>query len=179
MISRSLDRQAHRWQWSALDGVLDAVQRARSARPTFPNGRRGALLIREPYTPASAAHPLRAEEALRAALRPGHDLAREELVRAFVREAALAEGMTVSVASLIADDTVQAWLALCTAGSGRERARILLSCSRGDVKTRILLRGHSRFSDIVASLAGRIRREAGISYATTGSTDGRSAFTAT
>ncbi len=54
--------------------------------------------------------------------------ARRELVRAFVREASLAEGVPVSVASLIADDTTQAWLALCTPGSGRERARIALVC---------------------------------------------------
>ena len=89
--------------------------------------------------------------------------ARGELVRAFVREAALAEGVPVSVASLIADDTVQAWLALCTLGSGRERARIALLFSRRDVKTRILLHGHSRFSNVVASLIGRIGRDAGIS----------------
>ena len=36
--------------------------------------------------------------------------ARGELVRAFVREASLAEGVPASVASLIADDTAQAWL---------------------------------------------------------------------
>ena len=34
--------------------------------------------------------------------------ARGELVRAFVREASLVEGVPVSVASLIADDTAQA-----------------------------------------------------------------------
>ena len=89
--------------------------------------------------------------------------ARGELVRAFVREAALAEDVPMSVASLIADDTAQAWLALCTPGSGRERARIVLLCSRRDVRTRILLHGHSRFSNVAASLAGRIRRDAGIS----------------
>ena len=89
--------------------------------------------------------------------------ARGELVRAFVREASLAEDVPVSVASLIADDTAQAWLALCAAGSGRERARIALLCSRRDVRTRILLHGHSRFSNVAASLAGRIRRDAGIS----------------
>jgi hypothetical protein len=90
--------------------------------------------------------------------------ARAELVRAFTREAALAEGVSGSVASLIADDTAQVWLALCTAGSGHERARIALLCSRRDVKTRILLHGHARFSHIVASLAGGIGRGAGISY---------------
>jgi hypothetical protein len=89
--------------------------------------------------------------------------ARRELVRAFVREASLAEGVPVSVASLIADDTAQAWLALCTPASGRERARIALVCSHREVRTTILLHGHSRFSNVAASLAGDIRRDAGIS----------------
>jgi RimJ/RimL family protein N-acetyltransferase len=89
--------------------------------------------------------------------------ARGEVVRAFVREASLAEGVPVSVANLIADDAASAWLALGTSGSDRTRARIALVCSHKDVTTRILLHGHSRFSDIVASLAGRVRREACIS----------------
>jgi hypothetical protein len=89
--------------------------------------------------------------------------ARRELVRAFVREASLAEGVPVSVASLIADDTAHAWLALCTPGSGRERARIALVCSHREVRTTILLHGHSRFSNVAASLVGDIRRDAGIS----------------
>src|SRR5229473_1883360 len=89
--------------------------------------------------------------------------ARRELVRAFVREASLAEGVSVSVASLIADDTAQTWLALCTPGSGRDRARIALVCSHREVRTTILLHGHSRFSNVAASVAGDIRRDAGIS----------------
>ena len=92
------------------------------------------------------------------------ELARSELVRAFTREAALAEGAPLSVAGLIADDAVQAWLALCAAGSGHERARIALSCSHRDVRARMLLHGHARFSNAVASLAGRIGHGAGISY---------------
>jgi hypothetical protein len=88
--------------------------------------------------------------------------ARGELVRAFVREASLAEGVPVSVATLIADDTVQAWLALCSAGSGREPARIALVCLHRDVRTSIVLHGHSRFANVVESLAGRIRRDAGV-----------------
>jgi hypothetical protein len=92
------------------------------------------------------------------------ELARGELVRAFAREAALAEGVPPSVAGLIADDTVHVWLALCAAGSGHERVRIALLCSRKDVRTRILLHGHARFSNVVASLAGRIGSGAGISH---------------
>ena len=89
--------------------------------------------------------------------------ARSELVRAFVREASLAEDVAMSVASRLAEDTAQAWLALCTLGSGHERARIALSCSHRDVRARILLPGHSRFSTVAAALAGRIGRDAGIS----------------
>jgi len=88
--------------------------------------------------------------------------ARGELVRAFVREASL-EGVPASVASLIADDTAQTWLAICAQGSPLDRARIALMCSHRDVKARILLHGHARFANIAASLAGRIRRDAGIS----------------
>ncbi len=104
--------------------------------------------------------------------------ARGELVRAFVREAALAEGVALSVAGLIADDTVQVWLALCTAGSGHERARIALLCARQDVRTRILLHGHARFSNVVASLAGRIGAAQASPTTSMASTDGRSACTA-
>ncbi len=89
--------------------------------------------------------------------------ARGELVRAFVREAALTESVPGPIASLIADDTVQAWMALCALGSGCDRARITLVCSRREVRSRILLHGHSRFSNVAASLAERIRRDAGIS----------------
>jgi hypothetical protein len=86
-----------------------------------------------------------------------------ELVRAFVREAALAEAVPAPVASLIADDAVEAWQALCLPDSARQRAAIELLCSRRDVRARILLQGHSRFSHVVASLAGRVRRDAGVS----------------
>ena len=82
-------------------------------------------------------------------------------MRAFIREASLADGVAASVASLIADDTTQAWLAICTQGSPLDDARIALMRSHRDVKARILLHGHSRFSNIAASLVGRIRRDAG------------------
>jgi hypothetical protein len=88
--------------------------------------------------------------------------ARGELVRAFVREASLAEDVPASVASLMANDTAQAWLAIGTQGSHLDRARVAVMRSHRDVKTRILLHGHSRISNIAASLAGRIRCGAGI-----------------
>lgn len=96
---------------------------------------------------------------LQLVLKPEHG----ELVRAFVREASLAEAVPAPVASLIADDAVEAWQALCLPDSARQRAGIELLCSHGDVRARILLQGHSRFSHVVASLAGRVRRDAGVS----------------
>ncbi len=92
------------------------------------------------------------------------ELSRSELVRAFIREASLAEGALPATSSLIAEDTLQAWSALCALASPREHAHIIVSCSRREVRSRILLKGHSRFSSIVASLANRIRQDAGLSY---------------
>jgi len=91
------------------------------------------------------------------------DPARNDLVRAFVREAALAEGVPVSCASLIADDCAEVWLALSSGASGHERVHIALSLSRRDVTARIALPGHSRFANVVASLSGRLKPDAGIS----------------
>jgi hypothetical protein len=87
-----------------------------------------------------------------------------ELVRAFVREASLAASVPPAIAGLIADDTAQAWQALCGGPGGeRERARIVALCSHKDVKTRILLHGYARFSHMATALAGCVRRDAGIS----------------
>ena len=90
--------------------------------------------------------------------------ARAELVRAFVREAFLGDGISATVAGLIAEDTADAWQALCTLGSGGERARIETLRSGQDVRSRIFLPGHSRFAGIAACLVGRIRGDARISW---------------
>src|SRR6476659_3692405 len=52
---------------------------------------------------------------LQPVLNPEHG----ELVRAFVREASLAEAVPAPAASLIADDAVEAWQALCLPDSAR------------------------------------------------------------
>jgi hypothetical protein len=91
------------------------------------------------------------------------DAGRSELVRAFVREAALSEGVAVSCANRLADDSAEAWLALSAGASGSERVHIALSVSRRDVSARILLPGHSRFANVVASLTSRSRPDAGVS----------------
>lgn len=86
-----------------------------------------------------------------------------ELVRAFVREAALAEDVPAAVANPLAEDAAEVWLALCGLGSGRDRARMIVLCPRRDLKVRILLPGYARFSNVAAALAGRLRNDAGIS----------------
>jgi hypothetical protein len=92
------------------------------------------------------------------------NLTRSELVRAFTREAALTEGALPATASLIAEDTLDVWLALCALASAHEHARIIVSSTHREIRSLILLQGHSRFSAIVASLAARIRCDAGLSY---------------
>ncbi len=87
-----------------------------------------------------------------------------ELLRAFVREASLVEGVPAMTASLIAGDTEQIWRLLCQSSTGPERASILLSSSKGEVRARILLSGHSRFSLVLPSLGAHLRRDAGLSY---------------
>ena len=91
------------------------------------------------------------------------DSSRGDLVRAFIRETALAEGVPAACASLIADDCAEVWMVLSTLASGRERAHIALLFFRRDVRARILLPGYARFSNVVASLSGRLRPDAGIS----------------
>lgn len=90
--------------------------------------------------------------------------ARAELVRAFVRESCLCEDVSLTVAGLIAEDTAQVWQALCGLGSGHERTRIQILCSRKNVSSRVILPGHSRFARVPACLVGHIRADAGVSW---------------
>jgi hypothetical protein len=86
-----------------------------------------------------------------------------DLLRAFVREAALAEGVSLGCSGLIADDSAAAWQALSTNATGHERARVTVSCSHRAVNVRVLLHGHARFADVVGSLGQRLRPGTGIS----------------
>jgi hypothetical protein len=90
--------------------------------------------------------------------------ARAELVRAFVRESCLCEDVSLTVAGLIAEDTAQVWQALCGLGSGHERTRIQVLCSRKNVSSRVILPGHARFARVPACLVGHIRADAGVSW---------------
>ena len=89
--------------------------------------------------------------------------ARGELVRAFVREACLCEGVHVTSAGPIANDTADAWQVLCTLTPGRERARIQVLCSGNDVSSRVILPSDVR-ANLVRSLAGRLREDVAISW---------------
>ncbi len=89
---------------------------------------------------------------------------RVELVRAFVREACLSEGVSPAISGLIAEDSAQTWQALCSLRSGSDRVRLQILCSRKDVSSRLILRGYSRFSKIADCLSGRVRAGTGISW---------------
>ena len=65
-----------------------------------------------------------------------------ELLRAFVREASLVEGVPPMTASLIAADVAQTWQILCGSRANAERAAVLLSSFKGEARARSL---HSRY----------------------------------
>ncbi|TLG77956.1 hypothetical protein [Methylocystis sp. B8] len=87
-----------------------------------------------------------------------------ELLRAFVREASLVEKVPAAIASLIASDAEQIWRVLCQSDAAPEHATVLLSSPKGEVRAKILLNGHSRFSAILPSLGAHLLRGAGLSY---------------
>ncbi|MCX7348699.1 MAG: hypothetical protein NTZ54_03980 [Alphaproteobacteria bacterium] len=86
-----------------------------------------------------------------------------EVLRSFVREAALAEGIPATSASLVATDCAVAWQALSAIEDVKERVHVDLHVLHNEVRARFLLRGHTRFAQIIASLGGRLPQGAGIS----------------
>lgn len=97
---------------------------------------------------------------LRLALEP----AQSELVRAFIREASLAESIPPAIASRMADDTAAIWRSLCGQDAERKPIRLSLACGRREVSAKLLLQGHARFANLLPTLAGRIGPGAGLSY---------------
>ena len=93
-------------------------------------------------------------------LSPGHG----EVVRSFVREAALAEAVPATTASRIATDAAEAWQALAEAGAGTERVNVTVGLPHHEVTARLTLPGHFRFASAVASLSSRLPQGAGISW---------------
>ena len=93
-------------------------------------------------------------------LSPGHG----EVVRSFVREAALAEAVPATTASRIATDAAEAWQALAEAGAGTERVSVTVALPHHEVTARLTLPGHFRFAAAVTTLGGRLPQGAGISW---------------
>lgn len=92
------------------------------------------------------------------------DPAHGELLRGFVREAALAEAAPAALASRIASDATGAWQALAAAAAGTERVSVVVTVPQHDVTVRMLLPGHFRFAAAVASLGGSLPQGAGVSW---------------
>jgi hypothetical protein len=93
-------------------------------------------------------------------LSPGHG----EVVRSFVREAALAEAVPATTASRIATDATQAWQAMAEAGTGTERVSVTVALPHHEVTARLTLPGHFRFASAVTTLGSRLPQGAGISW---------------
>lgn len=87
-----------------------------------------------------------------------------ELVRGFVREAALAEGIPLASASLVAGDSAESWQVLAANSAGGERARVIVSFPREDVRVRVMLPGHARFVGMAAALKSRLPQGACLSF---------------
>ncbi|WP_421693593.1 hypothetical protein [Aestuariivirga sp.] len=86
-----------------------------------------------------------------------------EVLRSFVREVALADGIPASSAGLLATDCAVTWEALCTIEEVKERVHVSLRVLHDAVRARLLLRGHKRFAQAINSLEGRLPRGAGVS----------------
>ena len=86
-----------------------------------------------------------------------------ELVRGFIREAALAEDVPTACASQIAADGADAWDLLCAEATPDERAHVSVVLSGQDVRARFVLHGHARFSRSAALFGGRLRPGTGFS----------------
>src|SRR3954465_5839327 len=82
-----------------------------------------------------------------------------ELVRAFVRESSLSEGVAPGVSGLIAEETARAWAVLCTLMSGEEYLRLHVLSSR---RSRILLSQSCKLSVLAQTLKALLRADTGI-----------------
>jgi len=91
-----------------------------------------------------------------------------ELVRSFIREAALAEDVPNACASEIAADGADAWDLLSAEANPDERAHVAVSLSGQDVRARFMLHGHARFARTAALFGGRLRSGTGFSCYDTG-----------
>jgi len=86
-----------------------------------------------------------------------------ELLRSFIREAALADDVPPPAAGLLASDGLEVWNALCATATGHEHARVSLSLSMREARLRLALPGHARFAGLVSSLGKRLPEGSGLS----------------
>ena len=91
-----------------------------------------------------------------------------ELVRSFIREAALAEDVPAGCASQISADAADAWELLCAEATPGERAHVTVSLSGQEVKARFMLHGHARFARSAGLFGGHLRPGTGFSCHDTG-----------
>jgi len=96
------------------------------------------------------------------------DAAHGEVVRSFVREAALAEAVPAAIASRVADDSATAWRGLSGLSAGDERVSVALSIPHHEVKVRFLLPGHARFAGAFALLGNLLPQGAGLLWRESG-----------
>src|SRR4051794_5097442 len=91
-----------------------------------------------------------------------------ELVRAFVRESSLSEGVSPGVSGLIAEETARTWTVLCTVLSAEEYLRLYVLSSRNEISSRILLSQSCEFSVLTQTLKAGWRPGRGISWRESG-----------
>lgn len=91
-----------------------------------------------------------------------------ELVRAFVREAALAEEVSLIIASRMADGVVLVWKELCRHHGAGRRARLSAVAQSKEITTRISVTGHDKFSPFMPSLFTDLPADLGFSYRESG-----------
>lgn len=94
------------------------------------------------------------------------DLAVElsDLVRAFLREASLAEGAPLATARHLTDGAALVWMALCRHQGGGGRARLSALARNSEIIVRISVTGHDRFMRIMPALFDGLPDDLGFSY---------------
>ena len=92
------------------------------------------------------------------------DTAHGELLRAFVREACLADELSPARASVMADDAARLWAGLCANVAPGAAVRLIVAVMREHIVTRFILPGHDRFAGVFSALLETIPSGGGLSY---------------
>lgn len=91
-----------------------------------------------------------------------------DLVRAFVREASLAEGASLPAAGHIADGAVILWRKLCQHHGLEGRARLSAAARGGEIVVRAFVKGHDKFARLMPSLFVGLPADLGFAYRESG-----------